>query len=257
MQQATNNQAIREVAMSGGLVAVVDAADYELVSPLRWRAQRSGATTYAVASSRHDGKATGVVLMHRLITGCPDGLVVDHIDFNGLNNQRENLRVCTRAQNTTRRRTRCGETGYRGVRRNGRASFSAVVTKSKMVHTFGPFTTAERAAAEYDRKAADIHGEFALTNGGVSSLTAGPRRTKPIKHMDVNLRARRIEQGKSLADMATELGVSVAAVAEWETGKANPLAKRVPSVAAAYGIEVRVLAEQTAAKKSRRRRARS
>ncbi|MCH7719226.1 MAG: HNH endonuclease, partial [Chloroflexi bacterium] len=54
--------------------------------------------------------------MHRLITNAPKGLIVDHIDHNGLNNTRNNLRLCTPEQNDYNRRPQKGSTSkYKGV----------------------------------------------------------------------------------------------------------------------------------------------
>jgi len=78
---------MREILLSRGHVALVDDADFDWLSRSKWHCSNDG---YAVS---------GVVVMHRLIMDAPDGMEVDHIDRNKLNNRRSNLRVCTHAEN--------------------------------------------------------------------------------------------------------------------------------------------------------------
>jgi hypothetical protein len=77
--------------LSRGKCALIDESDVALVSGRRWHAMPSNVTWYARSS---DG-----VYLHRLLTECPDGLEVDHVNHNGLDNRRANLRVCTHTEN--------------------------------------------------------------------------------------------------------------------------------------------------------------
>ncbi|MUZ63533.1 HNH endonuclease [Agrobacterium vitis] len=79
----------------GELWAVVDAEDWQLICGLRWRATKRKHLFYA-RNSKGEG-----ALLHRLLTGAPPGLVVDHRDGNGLNNRRDNIWVCTQGENNT------------------------------------------------------------------------------------------------------------------------------------------------------------
>ena len=92
---------MKEIPLTRGYVALVDDADYELVSRFKWYALPTGNTVYAQRGiHRPDGPGQTRQLMHRLILGLTDPKVcVDHIDRDGLNNQRDNLREATNRQN--------------------------------------------------------------------------------------------------------------------------------------------------------------
>jgi len=95
---------MKEISLTQGYVAQVDDADFEAVSKYPWRVminrrfKRGG--FYALTNIVRDGKKT-TIQMHRMILALLPGdkRCVDHIDHNGLNNQRSNLRVVTVAQN--------------------------------------------------------------------------------------------------------------------------------------------------------------
>lgn len=97
-----------QVPLSKGLCAVVDAEDFERVRALKWSASVSNRCIYAVkrfARRRADGgRGSYGVSMHRFILDAPEGLVVDHINGDGLDNRRGNLRVCTVTENNRNRR---------------------------------------------------------------------------------------------------------------------------------------------------------
>ena len=76
---------------------LVDDEDYDRVKNITW--------TLCKARACHIYYARGIfpcdqrILMHRFILGVPNGQIIDHIDRNGLNNQKSNLRLCTKSQN--------------------------------------------------------------------------------------------------------------------------------------------------------------
>ena len=86
---------MKEIPLNHGVVAVVDDEDYPLLSQYKWFAHKRDKTYYALRG------ITGhkLVYMHREILGVPIGLQTDHIDGNGLNNQKSNLRIVTVREN--------------------------------------------------------------------------------------------------------------------------------------------------------------
>lgn len=142
------------VPLTLGQFAVIDVADAELIGRHNWQARRAKSRYYA---QRRDG--TG---MHNEIMPLPDGLIPDHIDGDGLNNRRGNLRPATYAGNAQNARLRKDNTtGYRGVslhRRTGK--YHATINK----RVIATRDTAEEAAHVWDAKARELFGEFARLN---------------------------------------------------------------------------------------------
>lgn len=138
--------------------ALVDAEDVGIVSARNWYAVRRGAgLVYAESGAQPQ------IMMHRLILGdACKGMVVDHIDGNGLNNLRGNLRVCTQRENSRNRRS---VRGYRGVSWKadiGRWRARIMVDRREI--SLGAFDTPEQAAEAYNRAAAEYYGQFAKIN---------------------------------------------------------------------------------------------
>lgn len=101
-----------------GMFAMVDDEDVSLVGVCGWRPERSryGAVFYARKTTYIKGGSPVVIRMHRLILGAPPGVEVDHINGNGLDNRRANLRIVTHAQNQQNRHALTKNTsGCRGV----------------------------------------------------------------------------------------------------------------------------------------------
>jgi HNH endonuclease/AP2 domain-containing protein len=149
----------------GGRQALVDDEDVLLVTPFKWHLLTvSENCTYAATGKTNTG-------MHRIISGAVKGQVVDHINGNGLDNRRANLRVCTRRQNLCNRKRNANSTQpFKGVSQNlrrtrwhariGSTDPNATVKR----HTIGWFATAEEAARAYDAAAIRFYGEFACLN---------------------------------------------------------------------------------------------
>lgn len=118
----------------------VDVDDLPIVRAHRWRVTRGsdpGAKPYVVA---HDAG-----LLHRLLLGAPRGHEVDHVDRDGLNNRRTNLRIVTRAQNAQNVQ-RDGRALPRNVYPNGPHHYAARVTVGGVKHHGGTYATVEEAA---------------------------------------------------------------------------------------------------------------
>jgi len=135
-----------------------DAADYERLNRYRWNAFDSGGKLYARRSF-----PGGTILMHREIMQPPDGMVVDHINGNGLNNRRSNLRNCTPRQNEHNKPPRSGKFRFKGVYPRGDKWYAAIKHQGK-THYLGTFDNQTKAAQARDRKAHDLQGQFAYLN---------------------------------------------------------------------------------------------
>ncbi len=104
--------------------------------------------------------------MHRQIMAAPDHLVVDHIDHNGLNNTRANLRLCTSAQNLCNALPPANASSrYKGVSwEKRRKNWRVVIQFNNKTYHLGHFKNEIEAAKAYDERAKELHGEFACLN---------------------------------------------------------------------------------------------
>jgi hypothetical protein len=154
-----------EIPLTQGKVALIDDEDWILISRFDWFAHEEKSLWYAHSSvKRRDGART-TIKMHRLILGARAGQRVDHRDGNGLNNQRDNLRLATQMQNTQNQRRKSNNTsGYKGVCRWKTSRWQAYITVHKKRIPLGLFNNKEDAARAYDNAARQHFGEFAKLN---------------------------------------------------------------------------------------------
>lgn len=143
---------MRHWPLTQGFVAIVDDEDFERLLQLdrSWCVAKRRHTNYAKRFQK-DGSRRRVIYMHRWILQAPDGIEVDHISGDGLDNRRENLRLATPRQNSENRTgpTRSAS-GYRGVRGVGVGSFQAYVNTGNRQISVGCWGTPEEAAAARD-----------------------------------------------------------------------------------------------------------
>ena len=149
---------IRYIGLTHGKVATVDAADYPWLSQYPWSAKRLGRKWYACWRR---GRRT--IFMHRLIMQPGPGLVVDHIDGNGLNNRRRNLRNCTPRQNACNRAPAGAGSRFAGVYPAGQKWGARISHKGKE-YPLGLFDDEREAALARDRMALELQGKFAWLN---------------------------------------------------------------------------------------------
>jgi hypothetical protein len=157
----SSDDKIRYIPLTQGMYAIVDAEDYERVSRYKWYAVRDGRTYYARRTAK-----IGHITLHRQIMRTPKGKVTDHIDGNGLNDRRSNLRNCNPTENSrNRRRNRKTITGFKGVWREKKTGkYCAQIHFDHKYVYLGTFATPEEAAHAYDRKARQLFGPFARCN---------------------------------------------------------------------------------------------
>lgn len=160
------------IKLTRGLFAQIYDADYEWLSRWKWHAVWAEVGFYAARVERRPGGKRVTIYMHRVILCPPSDRVTDHIDRDGLNNHRCNLRVATRFQNArnARRRSDC-KSQFKGVRnesancnltRPWRAVIGGISSGTR--RHLGYFATEEDAARAYDVAAREAYGEFAFQN---------------------------------------------------------------------------------------------
>lgn len=149
-----------------GMFALVDEDDYERVNQLKWYPDKGNLTKYAGTFTFINGKPVHVAL-HRLIMGLSkgDGKEIDHINGNGLDNRKQNLRVCTRGENLRNSKFRKGSSSHRGVHlHKGSKKWYAQIRFDNKKHYLGSFDCEIEAAEAYNNAAKEHHGEFATLN---------------------------------------------------------------------------------------------
>lgn len=157
---------MKTITLSQGFVALVDDDDYDRVSAFKWTASKTKTTVYAVRKVRTLAGRTTSQLLHRFILDVTHPRIdVDHEDHNGLNNQRNNLRLCVRGENDGHRRKSRGTSQYKGVSwDSGRGLWRAFITIHNTTRFLGRFHDERDAALAYDVAARAAFGEFALCN---------------------------------------------------------------------------------------------
>jgi hypothetical protein len=173
---------MKEIKLTQGEVALVDDEDYEYLSQFKWNLFKTKNTKYvfyARGKNLINGKWHNV-FMHRLILKPKQDQYIDHIDKNGLNNQKLNLRICTKAQNAWNKKVQDGRK-YKGVRErypfykyiNSKGetvnkirskSYQAFIICNKKSIFLGEFKTEIEAAIAYNNGAIKYYGEFANLN---------------------------------------------------------------------------------------------
>jgi hypothetical protein len=162
-----NSDGTFSVPLTHGLCAIVDAEDISLVEKYRWYARAGRKTNYACTWVRRGNGVVSKPPMHRVILNEPDGLEVDHVNGNGLDNRRSNLRICTHDQNTRNRRSKKSGTSSRfiGVRWNKQSrKWIAAYETGGRERYLGSFDKEEDAARVRDKAVAREWGEFARLN---------------------------------------------------------------------------------------------
>ncbi|KKM26952.1 hypothetical protein LCGC14_1579570 [marine sediment metagenome] len=152
---------MRQISLTQGMYAIVDDEDYEWLMQIKWNAMKSGKTYYAQSwnGEKH-------LFIHRLVLKAKDTQMVDHINRNGLDNRKSNLRFCTKGQNAQNGGLykNC-KNKYKGARWREKQGkwYSDIKFNYKKIH-LGCFDTEIEAALAYNRAAIELFGEFAYQN---------------------------------------------------------------------------------------------
>jgi len=158
------NFIMKEINLTRGYKTQVDDSDYDWLNQWKWRVEVSKWSIYAVRTDYSNGKKN--VRMARLILNIIDPkMQAEHIDRNGLNNQRSNLRIATNQQNSINQ-VGCNKTSkYKGVHYNKKRHYFCAQIKVNYRSThIGNFKSEIEAAMAYDKKAKELFGEFAYLN---------------------------------------------------------------------------------------------
>lgn len=153
-----------EIHITETHVALLDDADLPLVSAYKWRLSIDHLVYYARTNApRSQGKHE--ILMHRLIMQPAAGMVVDHLNGDGLDNRRSNLRVVTRRENMLNlgSATRASRSGIRGVIQEKSGSWRAQIKNFGRPICIGRFKSKEEARAAWIDYARHLWGDANLT----------------------------------------------------------------------------------------------
>jgi hypothetical protein len=165
---------MKEIQLTRSMVALVDDDDFDRISKHEWYARIDRYTYYAVRETRSNGHKH-TILMHREILNTPFGLLTDHRDRNGLNNQKSNIRICTIAENNKnvniRKDSSCGIKGVTFKKREKK--WSAQIGIGGKIKWLGYFNTPEDAALAYDNANIRLYGEFQSPNKYMGQVAFG------------------------------------------------------------------------------------
>ena len=153
---------MKKIPLTQGAVAKVDDEDYEWLKRFRWHVHRSGRRTWY--ARRFSGDRS--IMMHNELLSPLPGVVVDHINHNGLDNRRANLRLCMPVDNNRNSRSRLNSTSkYKGVSLDKRrGKWRARIHRAGVEYYLGCFTNQLEAAFAYDDRARGFRDAFLYLN---------------------------------------------------------------------------------------------
>lgn len=155
---------MKKIKLTRGKFALIDDEDFERVNQYKWTFSQG----YAVRGKWNKGK-TEIILLHRFILNVKKNELIDHINRNGLDNQKENIRIATKQQNAINSNISVANTsGYKGVSfmkgEGRRKKWRAVIKFNQKYIHIGYFMHIIEAAKAYDKKAKELFGKFAHLN---------------------------------------------------------------------------------------------
>lgn len=155
---------MKEIPLTQGKVALIDDEDYPRIASCTWHAKLSGKVWYAKTGLGPEGQRA--VEMQKVLMGDdPMGRQIDHINGNGLDNRRANLRWATKSQQgQNSSASRANRSGFKGVYLKTAGRWAATIKKDRKTIHIGYFDTPQEAARAYDARAVELFGEFARPN---------------------------------------------------------------------------------------------
>jgi len=146
----------------GMIEVLIDDEDYQLYQKYKWYLHK-GANTFYLRGYIPLKRKDGLKYFHRLILNPPANMEVDHINANGLDNRRLNLRVCTKSQNNANRKTVQSKTsGFKGVHLEKQTGkWRAEIICNNTRYRLGRFSDKMEAVNAYKKKSVELFGEYA------------------------------------------------------------------------------------------------
>ncbi len=157
---------MKEIQLNHKKVALVDDEDYEYLNQWKWFAKKCKCTWYPIRMLLLNNGKRKAFPMHKEIMSPPKGMETDHKDHNGLNCQKDNMRNCTRQQNTQNQRKQPNRSSkYKGVCwHKFHNKWSCRITLNGKTKHLGYFKFEIKAALAYNKAAKGLFGEFACLN---------------------------------------------------------------------------------------------
>jgi len=149
------------VTLTKGYVAIIDADDLEIVNTSNWYASVKPRTVYAIRAVYNNGTQQ-ILRLHRIIMKAPFGMEVDHINGNGLDNRKINLRVVSKNENAKNKRMNLNNSsGFKGVSwSNKRGKWLSQIQHDGTAIYLGCYLSKEEAYEVYCAASEKYHGEF-------------------------------------------------------------------------------------------------
>jgi hypothetical protein len=156
---------MKEIMLSDNIHSMLcDDEDFDLLSSISW--------TYTHGYATKSQWKQESLFAHKLVMNVSQGQMVDHKDRNKLNNQKDNLRLCTDSQNQANKtKSKNNKSGYKGVcwNKSKQRYVARIGVNNKKVEC-GEFKSPHDAAIAYNNKAVELYGEFAVLNEIDNSL---------------------------------------------------------------------------------------
>lgn len=154
---------MKKIITKEGKEVLVDDEDFEYLSEFDWGMAKDYPRTTIQNTSYY---------LHKMVMGVSSDSLVDHVDGNTLNNQKSNLRKCSKLENSRNRKlSKRNKSGYKGVTWYSRnEKWRASISVNNKVLWLGLFVNPVDAAIAYDLAAKRYYGEFAKTNKDLGLL---------------------------------------------------------------------------------------